>query len=89
MELQRKHDIKTYRTAWLLMHKIRTAMACSGTRPLSQDVEVDEPYIGGQKPGVRGRGAQGKSLVTVAVETDSTSMGRVYLDKLGPPQRQK
>jgi transposase-like protein len=83
MELQRKLDIKTYRTAWLLMHKIRTAMASSDAFPLSQDVEVDETYIGGKKPGPRGRGAQGKSLVAVAVETDGTSMGRAYLDKLG------
>lgn len=82
-ELQRKLDITTYRTAWLLMHKIRTAMASSDAFPLSHDVEIDETYIGGKKPGPRGRGAHGKSVVAIAVETDGTSMGRAYLDKLG------
>ena len=79
MELQRKLAIKQYRTAWLLLHKIRTAMASSGKFPLSQDVEVDETYLGGKKPGSRGRGAKGKSLVAVAVETNGTSMGRAFL----------
>ena len=57
-------------------------MACSGAFLLSQDVEVDETYTGGHKPSGRGRGAKGKSLVGVALETDGTSMGRAYLDKL-------
>jgi hypothetical protein len=31
-------------------------------------VEVDETYIGGQRPGKRGRGADNKMLMAVTVE---------------------
>ena len=79
MELRRKLGIGGYKTAWLLMHKIRTAMASSGSSLLSQMVEVDETYIGGHREGPRGRGASGKSLVAIAVETNGLTMGRAYL----------
>jgi hypothetical protein len=32
-------------------------------------IELDDTYVGGPKPGKRGRGAGGKSKVVVAVET--------------------
>lgn len=35
---------------------------------LRGDVEVDETFIDGVKPGKRGRGAAGKVLVAIAVE---------------------
>ena len=63
MELQRKLGLKSYRTAWTLLHKIRVDMATSQAFPLTGTVEVDETYIGGRRPGKRGRGAEGKSLV--------------------------
>lgn len=81
-ELQRKLGIKSYRTVWNLMHRIRTIMASSGTFPLTKAVEVDETYIGGHEPGKRGRGARGKTAVAIAVETAGEkkhSMGRAYL----------
>jgi len=79
MELQRKLGLKSYRTAWTLLHKIRAAMASSQAFPLTGTVEVDETYIGGRRPGKRGRGAEGKSIVAAAVETPGRSMGRAYL----------
>jgi len=79
MELQRKLNLGSYKTAWLLYHKIRVAMASSGKFPLTKAVEIDETYVGGRRPGKRGRGAEGKSLVVAAVETDGRSMGRTYL----------
>ena len=79
MELRRKLGIKGYKTAWLLMHKIRTAMASSGKFPLNRMVEVDETYIGGRREGSRGRGAADKTLVAIAVETNGSTMGRAYL----------
>jgi transposase-like protein len=82
MELQRKLGIRSYRTAWALLHKIRSAMASSEAFPLTNAVEVDETYIGGRHPGKRGRGAEGKSLVAAAVETNGRSMGRAYLKVL-------
>jgi transposase-like protein len=43
-------------------------MVRPGRDRLAGTVEVDETYIGGIKPGKRGRGAAGKALVAVAVE---------------------
>jgi len=83
MELKRKLDIRSYQTAWLLLHKIRSAMASSQMFPLTGDVEVDETFVGGRRPGKRGRGAEGKSLVAAAVETNGKTMGRAYLETIG------
>lgn len=79
MELRRKLGIRGYKTAWLLMQKIRTAMASSGTLQLTRMVEVDETYIGGHREGPRGRGAKDKTVVAIAVETDGSTMRRAYL----------
>jgi hypothetical protein len=46
-------------------------------KPLAQQVEADETYVGGAKPGKPGRGAAGKTLVAGAVETGrGTARGR-------------
>jgi len=79
MELRRKLGINGYKTAWLLMQKIRTAMASSGKFLLTRMVEVDETYIGGHREGPCGRGAKDKTLVAIAVETNGSTMGRAYL----------
>ncbi len=68
----------SYQTAWGWLHKLRSVMICTGRDPLTGRVEVDEAYVGGQKEGVRGRGAAGKTLVLVAVEGDvKKKLGRV------------
>ena len=54
LELQRKLGLKSYQTAWLLLHKLRKAMASSGQFPLRTMVEADETYIGGAKEGKAG-----------------------------------
>lgn len=82
MELKRKLDIKSYQTAWHLFHKIRSAMASSQMFPLGCDAEADETFIGGRRPGKRGRGAEGKIPVAVVVETDGKTMGRAYLETI-------
>ena len=46
---------------------------------LSGMIEVDEVYIGGEKPGKRGRGAAGKALVLVAAQADGPRIGRIRL----------
>src|ERR1017187_3846671 len=57
-----------YQTAWLLLHKLRNAMADRdrGYR-LSGLVEADEGYVGGAEHGSarHGRGAETKSVVAV------------------------
>ena len=82
MELQRKLGIKSYQTAWLLLHKIRSAMASSQMFPLTGDAEADETFVGGRRPGKRGRGADGKTPVAAVVETDGKTMGRAYLETI-------
>ena len=48
-------------------HKIRQAMAVrDADYKLAGLIELDDTYIGGPKPGKRGRGAAGKSKVVVA-----------------------
>lgn len=80
--LQRVLGIKSYRTAWTWLHKLRCAMVRPGRDRLSGIVEVDETYIGGKKPGKRGRGAEGKSLVVVAVEHKDDHFGRIRLTRV-------
>jgi len=47
---------------------------------LKGTVEVDETYVGGKRPGKRGRGAEGKALVVVAVEDKGDNgIGRIRL----------
>jgi transposase-like protein len=73
--------IKRQMTGWQLLKKIRTAMVRVGREKLSGLVEVDEVFLGGVKPGKRGRGALGKVLVLVAVEDKGESgFGRIRIE---------
>jgi transposase-like protein len=68
----------SYQTAWGWLQKLRSVMIRRGRERLVGRVEVDEAYVGGQKEGKRGRGAEGKTLVLVAVEGDAKKrLGRV------------
>lgn len=52
-------------------------------KKLSGIVEVDETYVGGQKSGKRGRGAEGKALVMIAVEhKGELGFGRIRLGRV-------
>lgn len=77
--LQRVLGLGSYRTAWTWLHKLRCAMVRPGRDRLSGIVEIDETYIGGEKPGKRGRGAAGKALVFVAAEDKDSHIGRIRL----------
>ena len=80
MGIQRMLELGSYQTAWSWLHKIRRAMVRPGRDHLSGIVEIDETYLGGEKPGKRGRGALGKALVAVAVEDKSPDgIGRIRL----------
>ncbi len=53
----------------LSLHRLRSVLVCPGRDRLTGAVEVDETYIGGKEPGLRGGRAKGKeALVGVAVE---------------------
>lgn len=82
MGLKRALGFKRYETIWIWLHKLRTAMVRPDRDRLSGIVEVDETYIGGKKPGKRGRGAAGKSLVIVVVEDKDNHLGRIRLHRV-------
>jgi len=80
--LQKILGFGSYQTAWTWLHKFRRLMVLSGRSKLQGTVEVDEVFVGGKKSGKRGRGAEGKSLVAVAVELNGRKTGRVRLSKI-------
>ena len=81
--IQRVLGLGSYHTAWEWLHKLRRAMVRPGREKLSGVVEVDETYVGGQKPGKRGRGAGGKVLVVIAVEDkNELGFGRIRLGRV-------
>lgn len=80
--LQRVLGLRSYKTAWTWLHKLRRAMVRPGRDRLTGWVEVDETYVGGVHPGRRGRQRETKALVGVAVEVEGQGLGRVRLRRL-------
>lgn len=80
--LQRILGFGSYETAWTWLHKLRRAMVRPGRDRLSGSIQVDETYIGGEKPGKRGRGAAGKQLVVIAAQEDGDATGRIRLKQV-------
>jgi transposase-like protein len=69
LSLQRALEISSYQTAWAMLHRLRSVLIRPGRERLEGRVEVDETFIGGEEPGLRGGRQRGKkSLVGVAVE---------------------
>lgn len=54
-------------------------MVRPGRERLSGLVEMDETFIGGERSGKRGRGAEGKTLVLIAAEEVPGGIGRIRL----------
>ena len=81
--LQRILGLGSYHTAWEWLHKLRRVMVYSNRKKLSGVVEIDETMIGGKGHGKRGRGAEKKTLVVIAVEDkkqgEIKSIGRIRL----------
>jgi len=80
--LQRILGLGSYETAWTWLHKLRRAMIRPERDKLSGSIQVDETYIGGEKPGKRGRGATGKTLVIIAAQEDGKGTGRIRLKQV-------
>lgn len=77
--LQRVLGIGSYNTAWNWLHKLRRAMVHPERSRLTGTIEVDETYVGGVATGARGRGADRKSIVVIAVEVRGRGMGRIRM----------
>ena len=82
LALKRMMGFGSYQTAWAWLHKIRGMMKRTGREKLVGTIEVDETYLGGPKPGKRGRGAEGKALICIALEKkkDDPKPGRVRME---------
>lgn len=69
LELARRLGI-TQNAAWKMKHKLAQVMLeRNATKRLKGKVQMDDAYIGGERPGRRGRGAAGKTPFVAAVET--------------------
>jgi transposase-like protein len=69
LSLQRALEIGSYQTAWAMLHRLRQVLVRPGRDRLAGTVEVDETYLGGEEPGLRGGRAKGKKVLTgIAVE---------------------
>src|SRR3954449_1850662 len=82
-ELERQPGSGSYQTAWTWLHKIRKAMVRPDRQPLAGRVEADETRVGGPRPGKRGRGAAGKTLVAGAVGPGEPGGRRLAGPRLG------
>lgn len=72
-----------YKAAWRIKHKLMTVMDLREQgRVLSGRVEVDDAYLGGEKPGTPGRGSENKIPFVVAVQT--TDQGHPLYLRLAP-----
>ena len=80
--LQRVLGLGSYHTAWNWLHKLRRAMVRPSRDRLGGVVEIDEIFIGGERPGKRGRGAEGKTLVIVAVQEGENGIGRIRMRRV-------
>ena len=74
-QLERELGV-TYKTAWRMFKRIRSLTAQDNII-LFDDVEVDETYVGGHRPGKRGRGAAGKTIVAGAIERGGKAVVKV------------
>jgi len=72
-----------YETTWRICHKIRVAMGNPSERALLRGlVEMDDAYVGGKRPGPRGRGAEGKTPVIIAAESPTGTVRAVATQTL-------
>lgn len=81
--LQQALGLGSYRTAWSCLQKLRRAMVRPGRERLTEEVEVDEIFVGGVEPG-KGKRHLGetKALVAVAAEVRGQGIGRIRLQRI-------
>jgi transposase-like protein len=88
LQLQSKLGIGSYKSAWLLLHKLRKAMVDPERTPLAGIVEADEssiPFLVKTDPvcGGQGRSHDGKILIAGAVEcTEDGKSRRIRLSRI-------
>jgi predicted RNA-binding Zn-ribbon protein involved in translation (DUF1610 family) len=81
-QVGRRLGLGSYKSAWLLVRKLRRAMVDPGREPLAGPVEVDEsslPFRAKDAPVRPGRSHEAKLLIAGAVEVRGKGPGRVRL----------
>ena len=79
---QRQLGLRRYETAWMLLHKLRRAMVNTARERLQGEVEIDDTWVGGEQPGIRGsRQLKGRkaAIVLVAVEKRGNASNRIRM----------
>jgi hypothetical protein len=62
-----------------MLHRLRSVLVRPGRDRLTGTVEVDETFIGGQEPGLRGGRARGKKVLTgIAVEAGTGYVNLIW-----------
>jgi len=77
--LQGLLGLGSYDTAWRWLQKLRTCTVFPDREKLSGSIEADEFYLGGEQGGKRGRGADHKCKVAVAIERKGRKLGRLRM----------
>lgn len=94
LQLQNQLGLGSYKTAWLMLQKLRRAMVNPGREPLAGVVEADETYFvyrtkDDPPAPVRGRSTVGKLLVIGAVElVEDGKPGRIRLGHIPDASRE-
>lgn len=73
LSLQKNFGIGSYRTAWVILGKLRLCMVRQGREKLSGEVEVDEAFLGG---------TNNKKMFIVAAEIRGKGTGRIRMQRL-------
>jgi transposase-like protein/IS1 family transposase len=85
-QIHRVMGFGSYKTAWYMCHRIRTALQDKEFKKLMGVVEVDESFIGGKAKnrhkddrfdGTKGTGGSGKAVVAGAVQRKGNIVARV------------
>lgn len=72
-----------YKAAWRIKHKLMVTMDLrEQRRVLDGRIEIDDAYLGGEKPGTPGRGSENKIPFVIAVQT--TDQGHPLYVRLAP-----
>jgi len=83
LQLQRDAGLGSYKTAWLLLHKLRAVLGPDPSALLSGLVEADETYLGApHEKGRRGGRAHGLKTLIGAVVERRQGKGHLRLDIL-------
>lgn len=80
--LRQTLGLRSYKTAWTWLQKLRRAMVRPGRDRLSGQVEVDESFLGGLEEGHRGRSLLKKAMIAVAAEKDGSKIGRIRMRRI-------